>query len=600
MLHVAAGSYAVGCLKKIMEHEFAREKEYLLSTNNMGLTSLDMVLMLYNGIKKRKMSKGLEICQEIIAELLKYHPKAQLLHRDKSGVRFSLDSMLVHEELRELFPIENYPEFYRGISLDEKDEMYQCNILHYLVLQPDSILIIKKIIDADPDLLLIPDGQGNLPINYAVQGGSLPIFEALLSAHRKEQLIDEENIECLIKFAIYNQQAIEILSYLLQQPELASKIDENLHSYKYMAVRCNKVAACQLFLEQDPSKFPSVSKFMYLGNACYEGFLAMARLLVKFGHDVNAVGNKSKKTPLMAAARSGHVEVVEFLLSCEEIKVDAKDEEGRTALFFAVSANCFRAAELLIKNGADKKVEIEVDGKPFRIKDLLPVFSNVHMRRLFLDELQEAYEPVFHKEESTSARAYLMRCGYTKEDIEDFKCRREVIEEVPLLKKKQKIFTWCGKKLSSDSPDVFIVESDAKTKYFLYVPEEIQDEAGINPSFWTKRLSLKPRCIKSLDHSKNEGDLEEEVVLGDVLCTARYTRELKTNKVDRVLLFEETSDDGEAVFLIGSRFVPGGLHNLGDILNLQMSLRASKEPRVFELPCEIDEKLSNVKAFSEL
>jgi len=50
------------------------------------------------------------------------------------------------------------------------------------------------------------------------------------------------------------------------------------------------------------------------------------------------------------------------------------------------------------------------------------------------------------------------------------------------------------------------------------------------------------------------------------------------------------SDGGDAVLLYGGRFVPGGLHTMGDIFDLQMSLRSHKEPKRFDLPtAEIEE-----------
>ncbi|MEQ1823382.1 MAG: ankyrin repeat domain-containing protein [Fimbriimonadaceae bacterium] len=64
--------------------------------------------------------------------------------------------------------------------------------------------------------------------------------------------------------------------------------------------------------------------------ASWEGDLAKVRNLVRFGADVN-FQEDTGKTPIWGAAVNGHVEVVEFLISCGA-DILRKNDKGQTVL----------------------------------------------------------------------------------------------------------------------------------------------------------------------------------------------------------------------------------------------------------------------------
>lgn len=61
-------------------------------------------------------------------------------------------------------------------------------------------------------------------------------------------------------------------------------------------------------------------------------------------------------TPLMVAAKRGHVQVVQFLLDAGA-EINAQDDLGMTALMYATQAGQIPVVQALLKRGADIKVK---------------------------------------------------------------------------------------------------------------------------------------------------------------------------------------------------------------------------------------------------
>ena len=91
-----------------------------------------------------------------------------------------------------------------------------------------------------------------------------------------------------------------------------------------------------------------------LSIAAYTGKLTYVQRLVEAGAEVNFYG----WPPLSYAAYNGHLDIVEYLLK-HGAEVDAKTENGSTALFFASRFGHIEVVKLLLKNKADATIANE-------------------------------------------------------------------------------------------------------------------------------------------------------------------------------------------------------------------------------------------------
>jgi len=88
-----------------------------------------------------------------------------------------------------------------------------------------------------------------------------------------------------------------------------------------------------------------------LFKAIYANNTKAAINLINAGLDANTTEAKLSRTPLMAAANNGNIELINFLLSKGAI-IDKQDNHGMSALLYAIRAGKFDATKLLIDKGA--------------------------------------------------------------------------------------------------------------------------------------------------------------------------------------------------------------------------------------------------------
>ncbi|UKJ90649.1 serine/threonine-protein kinase ripk4 [Theileria orientalis] len=107
--------------------------------------------------------------------------------------------------------------------------------------------------------------------------------------------------------------------------------------------------------------------------ACYEGHLEAAKLLIKYGANVQSHA-KNGMTCLHFASQKGHLELVKLL--CKHgIKVNTQTNNCMTALHFAISNGHVECALFLINKGAkqkyNKKGELPLDMASEDVKNKL-------------------------------------------------------------------------------------------------------------------------------------------------------------------------------------------------------------------------------------
>lgn len=77
-----------------------------------------------------------------------------------------------------------------------------------------------------------------------------------------------------------------------------------------------------------------------LHTAAEKNYMELLELLLAYGCDVNIKNNiNNGKTPLMVACLCGHEDIARRLCQVSSIEINARDEDGRTALYWAVVGN---------------------------------------------------------------------------------------------------------------------------------------------------------------------------------------------------------------------------------------------------------------------
>lgn len=105
----------------------------------------------------------------------------------------------------------------------------------------------------------------------------------------------------------------------------------------------------------DESKLTMSTVFgPWLHLAASQGQFGVTKRLVAMGVDVNARGGVAEGTAFREAASEGHLDIVEYLLSCgAELDVA---EPGRNPLFGAIYGGHKLVADFLLRSGIDPHV----------------------------------------------------------------------------------------------------------------------------------------------------------------------------------------------------------------------------------------------------
>ncbi|MFA5250645.1 MAG: ankyrin repeat domain-containing protein, partial [Parachlamydiales bacterium] len=97
-----------------------------------------------------------------------------------------------------------------------------------------------------------------------------------------------------------------------------------------------------------------------LHAAALNNHLQSAEILVRFGAKVNAVDEKGRSALFWAAAK-GHLPIVKLLIEAQA-SVDLADEKGQTPLAMAINNGHTETADFLLTHGADRQ-KIKPDGE---------------------------------------------------------------------------------------------------------------------------------------------------------------------------------------------------------------------------------------------
>lgn len=230
---------------------------------------------------------------------------------------------------------------------------------------------VRRLLDAEPDLLHAGDERSNQPIHWATMTRQLDLIDALLERGAD---IDARRYEGARPIHLYNGDYHyrgwrDVPEEIVTRPGdvLAHLIARGAYVDICTAAHMGNLGRVRELVEQDPSLANRVSDYVsyYLGsgsplrNAAATGRLEVVKFLLDHGADpnLNEEGIAPHGGALHAASAGGHYEVAKLLLE-RGAYPSAEVESSADCLSFAIMNKDQRMIDLLTSCGATRPAQI--------------------------------------------------------------------------------------------------------------------------------------------------------------------------------------------------------------------------------------------------
>ncbi|KAJ9299066.1 hypothetical protein DTO271G3_3308 [Paecilomyces variotii] len=226
--------------------------------------------------------------------------------------------------------------------------------------------IVKLLLENDVAIEVESSDAARRPIHQAAQCGHLRIVELLLSYGAAPDPTDNSGITPLWSAA--QQGHTKIVRRLL---EADARVDVTSYDGSrqpiHQAAQNGHLETVQVLLDYGAKATPEEDSFddttpspFWLACGSTNGNTDIVKLFLQHGADVNFSVASSGKKPLHAAAYRGHVNIARLLIE-RGCNVDAKEDDGWTALMLASQEGHLPLLNLLIEKSANVNAE-EKDG----------------------------------------------------------------------------------------------------------------------------------------------------------------------------------------------------------------------------------------------
>ena len=209
------------------------------------------------------------------------------------------------------------------------------------------------------------------PLMVAVEKGLVSVATFLIE-HGADVDLQNENGNTALHYALYGSDvSCEILSCLIGSGADVNGVNKVKHTPLMIAAKRGHLNALTLLIKhgahdvdlRDSDGYTALHYAVYGSDISCE----ILSSLIGIGADVNARTN-NRDTPLMIAAKKGHVNAVTSLVKCGA-NVDLQDKDGQTALDLALYGSDVSSEILscLIGSGADVNARTNNRGTPLMI-----------------------------------------------------------------------------------------------------------------------------------------------------------------------------------------------------------------------------------------
>ncbi len=217
------------------------------------------------------------------------------------------------------------------------------------------IEVVKYLLDNGADYNAVSE-DGTSPFIVAVQGNSLELAKLFLEQGADVNATDQHG-DTPLHLAIFGQNT-ELIKILLGHGADVNSLNNNGTTALFNTTYQGNTEAATLLIDGGADvNTCNQNKFSPLDNAIIQGHTDAVKLLLDNNADPNLVDTIYGQTGLHLAAIRGNAEVAEMLLN-KKTKVNAKDKNGFTPLYYAGKYGHQNVADLLTsKGGKAKKIE---------------------------------------------------------------------------------------------------------------------------------------------------------------------------------------------------------------------------------------------------
>lgn len=228
--------------------------------------------------------------------------------------------------------------------------------------------LIKLFIDNNADLT-IKNKEGLTPLQYALHYNTKEIYHLLLSQDNVKSIInipDENGITPLMFGMCIEDDNPQLTQALIEKGSDLTAQDNEGHTVLHYALKSGNIEIVKLILSQNniksildvPDHNGITPSLMAVDRALNRHHIEFVQLLAEKGANFN-IQMKTGLTPLYWAVDNEDQALTELLLSLDNYKefIETQNSDGNTPLMNAFLRGNVELAELLIKKGANIKIQ---------------------------------------------------------------------------------------------------------------------------------------------------------------------------------------------------------------------------------------------------
>ena len=210
------------------------------------------------------------------------------------------------------------------------------------------------------------DAYGRTALHYSTMNGFSDCVSFLLTRHTDVECRDHDGFSPLI-YAIMNGHT-NCVDILIKAHANIEPRHEGDHIPLSLACHFGHTDIALMLYNQGAKNLPNAESLYPLHLAARQGHAELCRVLSQNAADIDTPDKYNTWTPLFWAANDGHAECVRILINAG-CKVNAKDENGKTALYYAAWEGHMDCVDLLLGAGCEVEPVQELTSAPLSTKD---------------------------------------------------------------------------------------------------------------------------------------------------------------------------------------------------------------------------------------